>query len=152
MLESANLMILFNSVESTELAEHEQYSGSPERVHYLGSNDGANLRHEKGCTVEAALEDDWFFNHEENQHYPVLDCGRIAKIHADNQPSLRGAVGRLQVTESHSQDRPDMSGAVHHMGLYGIFVGHIAINSFSTGWLLLIDRCIHPSITIQPLL
>lgn len=35
--ESANLLILLNSVESTESAKHEQYSGSPEHQHYLGS-------------------------------------------------------------------------------------------------------------------
>ena len=35
--ESANFLILLNSVESTESAKHEQYSGSPEHQHCLGS-------------------------------------------------------------------------------------------------------------------
>ncbi len=86
--ESANLLILLNSVESTESAKHEQYSGSPEHQHCLGSEVPTNN---------------------------IESC-------EDNQPSLRGSVQRLcgslrpaqnlQVTKSHSQNNPEIIGAV----------------------------------------
>ncbi|KAB0557310.1 hypothetical protein [Pantoea stewartii] len=131
MLESANPWIPSPAPNGGWDFKHEQYSGSPEHNHYLGLSNGADLRHEKGCTVNAALGDDWFFNHEENQHSTELNSIRKPNlVYVSNQlinkPSLRGLarnlcgtkrdaqalhteiIGsqKLWVTESHSQDDP----------------------------------------------
>ncbi|WP_439291750.1 MULTISPECIES: host cell division inhibitor Icd-like protein [Rahnella] len=112
--ELANLMILFNSGESPESAnpliyprpslctsEHdycscslkpENYSGSAEHKHYLGSlvihcgcthENQQPTGKEKGSTANAALCDDCSSIHEENQS---------PKNFGDSQPSFRGAV------------------------------------------------------------
>lgn len=95
--ESANLLILLNSVESTESAKHEQYSGSPEHQHYLGSEVPTN-------NVESLL-------YEVNQQRTVLhrnpdlayervvpqshEVNLLSLSEPDNQPSLTGETQRL---------------------------------------------------------
>lgn len=88
-LELANWLILLNSVESTESAKHEQYSGSPEHQHYLGSEVPTN-------NVESLL-------YEVNQQRTVLhrnpdlayervvtqsyEVNQLSLSESDNQPS-----------------------------------------------------------------
>lgn len=83
----ANPLMGLNCRESRELAKHEQYSGSEVPTKSTGSwRDGADLLHEKGRTANATLWDDCFFNHEENQHSPVLDDGRKPNLaYEENQ-------------------------------------------------------------------
>ena len=111
--ESANFLILLNSVESTESAKHEQYSGSPEHQHCLGSEVPTN-------NVESLL-------YEVNQQRTVLhrnpdlayervvpqshEVNLLSLSEPDNQPSLRGEP--LHNSLRVAQNRPFLRGAVH---------------------------------------
>lgn len=77
---------------------------------------------EKGRTANATLWDDCFFNHEENQHSPVLDGGRKPNLAyeenqylaepQDNYITLSDLVQRLQPSFSQSQNHTEISGEV----------------------------------------
>lgn len=119
--ELANTLILFQTCNAGS-REGEEYSGSPEHKHCLGSlviHCGCPYENqhptgkEKGSTANAALWDDRFFNHQENQHYTDLDFDRVTERCTDNLPSLRGEALRLQVTQSHLQNSFGVAQTLH---------------------------------------
>lgn len=119
--ELANTLILFQTCNPGS-REGEEYSGSPEHKHCLGSlviHCGCPYENqhptgkEKGRTADPTLWDDRFFNHQENQHYPDLDFDRVTERCADNLPSLRGEALRLQVTQSHLQNSSGVAQTLH---------------------------------------
>lgn len=115
--ESANLMILLNSVESTESGKHEQYSGSPEHYRYSGSaehNYCLGSAKEKDNAANAVLEMVPFLIHEENQQHPALGNGkRLSLIESVNYSSSRGAVHCLQLTQSQLQNSSGVVQTLH---------------------------------------
>ncbi|WP_332308365.1 host cell division inhibitor Icd-like protein [Erwinia typographi] len=117
----ANSLILPQTCSSWH-GKHEQYSGSPEQEQFSGSSehkqclgsaiipfgcikqnqtvgDGADLRHEKGSTANAALRDDG-----KNHNAEYQQVNRLSFSESDNSPSLRGEAQRLQVTHCHLQN------------------------------------------------
>lgn len=174
--EKTNWMILFNSGESTESAnplissktcvagrraikhdycscslKPENYSGSTEHNHYLGSLvircgctyvNQQPIGKEKGSTANAALEMVPFLNHEGNQEHPALENGyffshqenkhrrsmysarkptlayltnhEVAKLQ-DNQPSLRGSARHLCIAKRYAQNLLSLSESVNSL-------------------------------------
>lgn len=123
-----NLLNYLDYNESLELASnrHEQYSGSPEHQHCLGS---AIIF--KGCTQRnqhdnAGLQDDGKIHHEENQQHVVLhrnpylayergvtksyEVNRLSMSESDSQTSLRGEP--LHNSLRIAQNRPEITGSV----------------------------------------
>ncbi|WP_338502276.1 hypothetical protein VRC03_06075 [Erwinia aphidicola] len=121
--ELANTLILFQTCNPGS-REGEEYSGSSEHKHCLGS------AKEKGSTANAALWDVRFFNHQENQHYPDLDFDRVTERCTDNLPSLRGEALRLQVTQSHLQNSFGVAQTLHAEIIESVTYESFLVQSF----------------------
>lgn len=134
-----NLLMKLNSVESTESAGHkpEQYSRSPEHQNCLGSEvptkntggcgDDWFFNHEENHNI-TDLDNNADLRHEKNQQVsqpflrgepiPTTIGGwdwRLCESISPAQPLHTEIIGihNLQVTKSHSQNNPEIIGAVH---------------------------------------
>lgn len=129
-----NLLILsVSAAGGCREVKHEQYSGSEVPTKFVatwtpGMRKTSHTPNqqiagkEKGRTADPTLWDDCFFNHEENQHSPVLDDGRKPNLAyeenqylaepQDNYITLSDLVQRLQPSFSQSQNHTGISGEV----------------------------------------